>query len=154
VTSLVSRDAFRHDRRREFSSAPLAGVKPIRDFASYNQRCNSRPGASRLNADNAMDSTARFGSDHGALRSEDEPLLTGGGRFTDDLNVPGQAYGVFVRAQVSHAAIRAVDTAAARAPARAAWVIMLAIIQARLNSMMPMVREKNNKTIMPNSMRP
>ena len=40
-----------------------------------------------------MDSTARFGSDHGALRSEDEPLLTGRGRFTDDLNVPGQAYG-------------------------------------------------------------
>ena len=62
-----------------------------------------------------MDSTARFGSDHGALRSEDEPLLTGGGRFTDDLNVPGQAYGVFVRAQVSHAAIRAIDGAAARA---------------------------------------
>jgi carbon-monoxide dehydrogenase large subunit len=62
-----------------------------------------------------MDSTARFGSDHGALRSEDEPLLTGGGRFTDDLNVPGQAYGVFVRAQASHAAIRAIDGAAARA---------------------------------------
>jgi len=61
-----------------------------------------------------MDSTARFGSDHGALRSEDEPLLTGGGRFTDDLTVPGQAYGVFVRAQVGHAAIRDVDLAAAR----------------------------------------
>jgi aerobic carbon-monoxide dehydrogenase large subunit len=61
-----------------------------------------------------MDSTARFGSDHGALRSEDEPLLTGGGRFTDDLTVPGQAYGVFVRAQVGHAVIRDVDLAAAR----------------------------------------
>jgi carbon-monoxide dehydrogenase large subunit len=68
-----------------------------------------------LNADDMMDSTARFGSDHGALRSEDEPLLTGGGRFTDDLNVPGQAYGVFVRAPVSHAAIRAVEVGAARA---------------------------------------
>ena len=31
----------------------------------------------------------RFGSDHGALRSEDEPLLTGRGQFTDDLNMPG-----------------------------------------------------------------
>ena len=60
----------------------------------------------------------RFGSDHGALRSEDEPLLTGGGRFTDDLNVPGQAYGVFVRAPVGHAAIRAIDVrgGAARCP--------------------------------------
>ena len=62
-----------------------------------------------------MDSTARFGSDHGALRSEDEPLLTGGGRFTDDLNVPGQAYGVFVRAPVSHARSAASMSAAARA---------------------------------------
>jgi carbon-monoxide dehydrogenase large subunit len=60
-----------------------------------------------------MESTARFGSDHGTLRSEDAPLLTGNGRFTDDLNVPGQAYGVFVRAPISHAAIRAVDLAAA-----------------------------------------
>ena len=48
-----------------------------------------------------MDSTpARFGSDHGTLRSEDEPLLTGKGRFTDDLNAPEQAYAVFVRATV------------------------------------------------------
>jgi carbon-monoxide dehydrogenase large subunit len=49
------------------------------------------------------------------LRSEDEPLLTGTGKFTDDLNVPGQAYGVFVRAPVAHAAIRAIDCDAARA---------------------------------------
>ena len=65
-----------------------------------------------------MDSTpARFGSDHGTLRSEDEPLLTGKGRFTDDLNAPGQAYAVFVRASVSHAVIRSVDGADARAMA-------------------------------------
>ena len=62
-----------------------------------------------------MDSTpARFGSDHGTLRSEDEPLLTGKGRFTDDLNAPGQTYGVFVRSTVSHAAIRNVDVSQAR----------------------------------------
>jgi carbon-monoxide dehydrogenase large subunit len=57
----------------------------------------------------------RFGSDHGALRSEDEPLLTGRGRFTDDLAVPGQTYGVFVRATVGHAHIRHVDRARASA---------------------------------------
>src|SRR6188474_3205109 len=59
-----------------------------------------------------MDSV-RFGSES-ALRSEDEPLLTGRGRFTDDLNVPGQAYGVFVRAPVSHAVIRSIDLEPAR----------------------------------------
>src|SRR2546423_11777721 len=64
-----------------------------------------------------MDSTPtiRFGSDHGAVRSEDEPLLTGRGRFVDDVNVAGQVYGVFVRATTGHAHIRRVDAARARA---------------------------------------
>lgn len=61
------------------------------------------------------DTPTRFGSDHGTLRSEDMPLLTGRGRFTDDLNAPDQTYAVFLRAPVSHATIRGVDTAAARA---------------------------------------
>ena len=63
-----------------------------------------------------MDLTpARFGSDQGSLRSEDAPLITGLGRFTDDFNETGQAYAVFVRSPVSHATIKAVDVTAARA---------------------------------------
>ena len=63
-----------------------------------------------------MDLTpARFGSDQGSLRSEDAPLITGLGRFTDDFNETGQAYAVFVRSPVSHATIEAVDVTAARA---------------------------------------
>lgn len=57
----------------------------------------------------------RFGSDQSALRSEDEPLITGHGRFTDDLRAPEQVHAVFVRAQVGHATIRNVDVAEARA---------------------------------------
>src|SRR5690349_16779476 len=57
----------------------------------------------------------RFGSDHGARRSEDGPLLTGRGRFTDDVVVPGQAHAAFVRAPVGHAEIRAIHVDAARA---------------------------------------
>ena len=65
-----------------------------------------------------MDSTpTRFGSDSGALRSEDQPLLTGRARFTDDLSAPNQAYAVFVRAPVAHATIRKVGVASARAMA-------------------------------------
>jgi carbon-monoxide dehydrogenase large subunit len=56
----------------------------------------------------------RFGSDQGALRSEDQPLLIGQGQFTDDLKAPNQSYAVFVRAQVGHADIRNVDAAEAR----------------------------------------
>lgn len=57
----------------------------------------------------------RFGSDHGVLRTEDAPLLTGRGRYTDDVNFPGQTHAVFLRASVGHARIKWLDTAAARA---------------------------------------
>ena len=60
------------------------------------------------------DDVGRFGSDRGGLRSEDGPLLAGRGRFTDDLNVPGQAYAAFVRADLGHADIRGVDVSLAR----------------------------------------
>ncbi|OGL11005.1 MAG: hypothetical protein A3I14_02055 [Candidatus Rokubacteria bacterium RIFCSPLOWO2_02_FULL_73_56] len=59
----------------------------------------------------------RFGSDRGARRSEDAPLLTGRGRFTDDLGVAGQAHAAFVRSTVGHAEIRGIDvTGAMRKP--------------------------------------
>src|SRR5437016_2592651 len=55
----------------------------------------------------------RFGSDRDARRSEDGPLLTGRGCFTDDVSVPGQAHAAFVRAQVGHAELRGVDVSRA-----------------------------------------
>jgi len=60
-------------------------------------------------------SSLRFGAVAGGRRSEDRPLLTGRGRFTDDLDAPGQAHAVFVRSQIAHAVIRRVDATAARA---------------------------------------
>ena len=57
----------------------------------------------------------RFGSSRGILRSEDEPLLRGSGRFTDDLAVPGAAHAAFARAPHAHAVIRRLDASAARA---------------------------------------
>src|SRR5690242_8416241 len=48
-------------------------------------------------------------------RREDLRLLTGRGRYSDDINVPGQAYAVIVRSPHAHALIRRIDTAAARA---------------------------------------
>src|SRR2546425_10460732 len=55
----------------------------------------------------------RFGSDRDARRSEDGPLLTGRGCFTDDVSVPGQAHAAFVRAQVGHAELHGVDVSRA-----------------------------------------
>ncbi len=46
-------------------------------------------------------------------RREDLRFLTGKGRYTDDINVRGQAYAQFLRSNVAHGRIRSLDTAAA-----------------------------------------
>ena len=61
------------------------------------------------------ESSLRFGAVAGGRRTEDGPLLTGRGRFTDDIALPGQAHGAFVRAPVAHARIRSIDVAPALA---------------------------------------
>jgi carbon-monoxide dehydrogenase large subunit len=61
--------------------------------------------------------SARFGSAQDALRTEDAPLLTGRGRFTDDLVVHGETHAAFVRSPLAHAEIRSIDIErAARMP--------------------------------------
>lgn len=47
------------------------------------------------------------------LRKEDRRLLTGKGRFTDDLTLANQSYAVILRSPHAHARIRAIDTARA-----------------------------------------
>ena len=49
------------------------------------------------------------------VRKEDVELITGQGRFSDDVNVPGQAYAVMVRSPHAHARIRGIDVVAAMA---------------------------------------
>ena len=46
-------------------------------------------------------------------RIEDEALLTGGGRFIDDIDMPGQAHAYFLRSPYAHAHIRSIDSEAA-----------------------------------------
>ena len=48
-------------------------------------------------------------------RLEDERMLKGAGRYTADWQLPGQAYGHFVRSDRAHAAIAAIDATAALA---------------------------------------
>src|SRR5579875_3430408 len=56
----------------------------------------------------------KFAVGQSVPRSEDPMLLRGGGRYTDDVSLPGQAYAVMVRSRHAHGVIRAVDTAAAQ----------------------------------------
>ena len=60
-------------------------------------------------------STANGGIGRPVVRKEDAALLTGQGRFSDDVNLAGQAYAAMVRSPHPHARIRGIDTAAARA---------------------------------------
>ncbi|MDE2003401.1 MAG: xanthine dehydrogenase family protein molybdopterin-binding subunit [Betaproteobacteria bacterium] len=48
-------------------------------------------------------------------RKEDYRFLTGGGQYTDDIKLDGQLSAVFVRSPYGHAAIRSINTDAARA---------------------------------------
>ena len=58
---------------------------------------------------------AREGFGRPIRRKEDARLLAGGGCYSDDVNLPGQAYTAFVRSPHAHARVGRIDTAAALA---------------------------------------
>src|SRR2546423_12051312 len=66
-----------------------------------------------------MDGTATgTGIGQPVRRREDLRLLTGRGRYSDDVNLPGQAYAVMVRSPHAHGVVRGIDIIAARAMPR------------------------------------
>jgi carbon-monoxide dehydrogenase large subunit len=48
------------------------------------------------------------------VRKEDDTLVRGKGKYTDDLNLPGQAYAVIVRSTHAHGVLKQVDTTDAK----------------------------------------
>ncbi len=48
-------------------------------------------------------------------RKEDKRFITGRGRYTDDMRVPGMHYAAFARSPHAHARIRSIDVSAAQA---------------------------------------
>jgi len=59
--------------------------------------------------------TTKFGVGQPVRRTEDPKLVRGEGRYTDDVNLAGQAYAVMVRSSNAHGIIRGIDTEAAKA---------------------------------------
>src|SRR5580704_5637970 len=57
----------------------------------------------------------KYGVGQPVRRKEDDTLLRGKGKYTDDFNLPGQAYAWIVRSSHAHGVIRGIDTAAAKA---------------------------------------
>src|SRR5205085_3456354 len=64
-----------------------------------------RPDTSDLN---------KYGVGQPVPRTEDPVLVQGHGRYTDDLNLPRQAYAAFVRSRHAHGVIKSIDTSAAK----------------------------------------
>ena len=56
----------------------------------------------------------KFGVGQPVRRFEDQTLITGKGRYTDDIALPNMAQAFVVRAQAAHANIRKIDVTAAR----------------------------------------
>ncbi|HEY1502790.1 MAG TPA: xanthine dehydrogenase family protein molybdopterin-binding subunit, partial [Stellaceae bacterium] len=56
-----------------------------------------------------------FGIGKPVRRKEDRRLLTGRGRYTVDIDIPGQAHAVLLRSPHAHARIKSIDTARAQA---------------------------------------
>ncbi|MDI1287107.1 MAG: xanthine dehydrogenase family protein molybdopterin-binding subunit [Reyranella sp.] len=57
----------------------------------------------------------KFGVGQPVSRKEDPTLLRGQGRYTDDINLAGQAYAVMVRSRMAHGVLKGIDTTSATA---------------------------------------
>lgn len=57
----------------------------------------------------------KFGVGQSVSRKEDPRLITGRGRYTDDINLPNQAYAVFLRSPLAHGMVKRLDVAGAKA---------------------------------------
>jgi len=64
-----------------------------------------------------MSTPLKFGIGQAITRREDDRLLTGHGRFVDDLGEPGDLHLVFVRSPYAHARLAGIDAEPARAAA-------------------------------------
>ena len=87
----------------------------------------------------------RFAVGQPVSRLEDPVLLRGEGRYTDDMNLPGQAYAVVVRSRVAHGVLNGIDTEAARAmPGVLAVVTAADLVSAGIKPMNANVIGKNH----------
>jgi carbon-monoxide dehydrogenase large subunit len=87
---------------REIAQKPAFQVISMQD----------QPSPSSL--DNAI-ALQKYGVGQPVRRKEDDTLVRGKGKYTDDFSLPGQAYAWIVRSSHAHGIIRGIDTSAAKA---------------------------------------
>src|SRR5689334_24443995 len=96
---LPGRDPLSNRRGRMISAGNILARHPLMNM-------QEKTGTFDLN---------KYGVGQPVRRTEDPVLVQGQGRYTDDLDLAGQAYAVFVRSRHGHGVIKGIDTAAAKA---------------------------------------
>jgi carbon-monoxide dehydrogenase large subunit len=71
-----------------------------------------------------------FAVGQGVSRFEDPRLIRGGGRYTDDIKLPGMVHAVVLRSPYAHAKIKPIDTKAAKAAPGVLAVLTAADVKA------------------------
>src|SRR5436309_5678789 len=100
--------------RSEVSVAWLDGMASVHYCAAH--ACHSTADRCYRSSGKTMTKRAESaGIGQSVVRKEDAALLTGQGRFSDDINLVGQSYAVMVRSPHAHARIRSIDPSAASA---------------------------------------
>jgi carbon-monoxide dehydrogenase large subunit len=88
---------------------------------------------------------AKFGVGQSVRRVEDQRFITGNGRYTDDINLPGQAYGYALRSPEAHAKIASIDIDEARLAPGVLAVITGAEIAANGTNTLPCAIPMTNR---------
>ena len=88
---------------------------------------------------------AKFGVGQSVRRVEDQRFITGSGRYTDDIDLPGQVHGYVVRSPEAHARIASIDVAAAKAAPGVLAVITGADIEAEGGNALPCAIPMENR---------
>lgn len=96
----------------------------------------------------------KFGVGQAATRYEDDRLLSGVGRYVEDINLENQSYAAFVRSPHAHAKISSIDTADAAALPGVLAIYTVADLKAESIGNVPCMAPANNKDGSPCAMPP
>src|SRR6185369_2397337 len=96
-------------------SGALSGSKPAksRKFRSF-RMLSMQDHTSPSSLENAI-AVQKYGVGQPVRRKEDDTLVRGKGKYTDDFNLPDQAYAWIVRSSHAHGIIRGIDAGPAKA---------------------------------------
>ena len=106
-------------RRAAVARPPEVVLTPTPRFGALRRRISPSSGAKSVGSatprqTDGMQAPAQRYVGHRVARVEDPRLLTGHGKYVDDVTVPGMLHAHFVRSPFAHAHIRGIDVDAAR----------------------------------------